>query len=426
MQILALNSTVEGTQQLAGRIKSIGDREIDSLNIKVGLATLDNYQTSVGNANILVIGIEVSHRRFEIITKSLELNPNIEIILFLSDTEYQSQSFRSDDLTKIRKILPYGCSVLDILQEFVSVHLNLKKNGVVSTGKLVTITQSKGGVGASTIAAGFAELCAQNGLKTLVWDFDIESQDLSRSLGGGVPNGTVFKDSVNGLNEFNRTAFESLLFNINDSLAVLAPPTELSVALDFINNPDCMDLIEQILSYARTSFDVIIVDTVGRISSSTGFLLHKSDANLIVIDDSVLGLASVPSFMKMIEPLIINRVGTNHFIRSGTKIKAEKISKLIAQSDKHSMLHQVLSNSCLLPALELDSAANEWPASGNTLYSIGSKHNKKVFEIYAQEMGLVESFAPISNSAMQPNYKQRHNFFQNLSEKLSERIVSLV
>src|SRR5690606_20167050 len=103
-----------------------------------------------------------------------------------------------------RKVLIDGSSPLDLLQELVGIYSDFRKQGKIREGKVIVVAHAKGGTGATTIAAALAQVCDVYRRQTLLWDLDVETRDLSRSLAVGGVTAQVVSSWVNGTREISR------------------------------------------------------------------------------------------------------------------------------------------------------------------------------------------------------------------------------
>ena len=111
--------------------------------------------------------------------------------MFVSDREYGGGAFRSAHSVGVRKVFPDSASSLDLLQELVGIHADFRKDGRTFEGRVVVIVHAKGGVGATSIAAALGEVCSDAQRRTLLWDLDVETKDLSRALAASGPEAKI-------------------------------------------------------------------------------------------------------------------------------------------------------------------------------------------------------------------------------------------
>ncbi|MCB0334032.1 MAG: hypothetical protein KDD55_11070, partial [Bdellovibrionales bacterium] len=176
------------------------------------------------------------------------------------------EAFRSSYHSRVKKVLTTDASNLDILQELVATYEDLCEQGKKLRGKSIVVTQAKGGVGASTIAAGLSQASASSGATTLLWDLDIESRDVTRALDCPAFSNVAFRRILEEKEKLSRQSFRECCYPLDTSFHILPPPNSMAACMDMIGNIECLPLVQRIFHLANATHENVIVDTAGRLS----------------------------------------------------------------------------------------------------------------------------------------------------------------
>lgn len=142
-------------------------------------------------------------------------------------------------------------------------------------GRLIAVMGASGGVGKSTVAAGFAIAAAAKGAKTLVLDGDLQFGCMHRMFDVRKP--VTFDDAA-----ADGQALERLAANVREGVpAVLAAPARMehSEALNA--------RVAEIAAAATGLFDIVVADTGASWSDAHASLMEMATCTLFVIDQRV-------------------------------------------------------------------------------------------------------------------------------------------
>jgi MinD-like ATPase involved in chromosome partitioning or flagellar assembly len=303
----------------------------------------------------------------------------------VADSAYGGAAFRQAHSVGVRKVFPDSASPLDFLQELVAIHGEFRKEGRTHEGRVVVVTHAKGGVGATSITAALAEVCSVFNRRTMLWDLDVETRDLSRSLTVNGAEAKVVSAWVNGQRDISRDSLRDALIPISSDVSVLMPPDKFAESMDLVCHADGMAIVQRITELSRALFDVVIVDTGGRMGPATGALIKNADVVLVVIDDTILGLTAVDLFLTFIKNLLGSSERLTFLVNpySGAMMGVEQIAAELEPA------HRLGDAPWRLPPIPNDPKAALWPGSGRTLYSMGQKSTRLILERVAKEIGLL-------------------------------------
>lgn len=386
MKLLIVDSTTESQAFCAKRIETFSQSDMEMLDLKVKLVNEREYADRVTEADVLVLGSGLEERAIAIARQSMSMAPWLHMIMFVSDDSYGGESFRAAHSVGVRKVFPDSAGPLDFLQELVAIHAEFRKEGRTREGRVISIAHAKGGVGATSVAAALAEVCSVYNKRTMLWDLDVETRDLSRSLTVNGTEAKVVSAWVNGSREISRESLKEALIPISSEVSVLMPPDKMAESMDLVCHTDGMGMVQRVVEIARVLFDVVIVDTGGRIGPAAGAIIRNSDVVLIVIDDTVLGLTAVDLYLSFIKTLVggVDRIVFLVNPYSGALMGVPQIAAELEPA------HHLGEQAWRLPPIPNDPKGALWPGSGRTLYSMGQKATRLALERVAREIGIIE------------------------------------
>jgi MinD-like ATPase involved in chromosome partitioning or flagellar assembly len=359
------------------------------LDLKIRLVNEKEVMDRLSEADVMIIGSGLAAEGVAIARAARKAAAWLQIIMFVTDEEYGGGAFRSAHSVGVRKVFPDGASSLDLLQELVAIHTDFKREGRTFEGRVVVVVHGKGGVGATSVAAAIGEVCSASERRTLLWDLDVETKDLSRCLAAAGPEAKIVSGWVNGSRDITRETFRDALIPIASDVSVLTAPDRFAESMDLVCHADGMEISQRIVELAKVLFDVVIIDTAGRMGPAVGGIIRQADVVLIVSDESELGLTAMDLLLTSIKPLIGGTDRLRFLIRAASDgaVDLKQISE-----DLESM-HELNESCWSLPVVPFDPKVASWPGSGNTLYSAGNKDLNRVFREIAGTLGLLEGDA---------------------------------
>ncbi|MGI6525587.1 MAG: AAA family ATPase [Bdellovibrionota bacterium] len=386
MKLLILDQTTEAQAYCAKRIESFNQSDLEMLDLQVHLVSEQDYADKLEEADVLVIGSGIGDRSTSIARQAMSQVPWLHIIMFVRDDVYGGGAFRSAHACGVRKVFPDSASPLDFLQELVAIHAEFRREGRTKEGRLIAVTHAKGGVGATSIAAALAEVCSVFHRRTMLWDLDVETRDLSRSLTVNGTEAKVVSAWVNGSRDISRQSLNDALIPISSDVSVLMPPDRMAESMDLMCHTDGMTIVQRVAELSRVLFDVIIVDTAGRMGPATGAILRAADVVLVVMDDTILGLTAVDLYLSFVKTLVGGTDGIVFVVNpySGALLGVSEIAKELEPA------HHLGDEAWRLPPIPNDPRAALWPGSGRTLYSMGQKLTRSTLETIARELNLID------------------------------------
>jgi MinD-like ATPase involved in chromosome partitioning or flagellar assembly len=420
MKLLIVDISAEAQALVAKRIDMFSQSDKEMLDLKVGLVGENDFLSRVQDADVVIIGSGLQEQAVAMSRQASSIVPWIHIIMFVTDTAYGGGAFRAAHSAGVRKVFTDSAGPLDVLQELVGIYAEFRREGRTREGRVVVVTHAKGGVGATSITAALGEVCSVFNRRTLLWDLDVESRDLSRSLSVNGVEARVVSSWVNGSRDISKDSLMDALVQISNEVSVLMPPDKMAESMDLICHTDGIQIVQRITELSRVLFDIVLIDTGGRLGPATGALIRAADVVLVVIDDTLLGLTAVDLYLKDLKTLA---GGTDRVVFAVNPYSGSMmgISQIAAELEP---AHSLGEAAWRLPAISNDPNAQMWPGSGRTLYSMGQRSTATTFEKIAKELSLVDHAGVRENvnQSRPTNYKQNSNtsWFSKLLGKKSD------
>lgn len=385
MKLLIVDRTAEGQAICARRIEAFNPSDVEMLDLRVKLVLDKDAMSQIGDAEVLVLGSGLGDDAPLIARNVRAQMPWLHVIMFVTEEAYSGGAFRAAHSAGVRKVLPDSASPLDLLQELVAIYAEFRREGRIREGRIICVTHAKGGTGATSICAALAEVCSVYHRRTMLWDLDVETRDLCRSLIVNGAEAKVVSSWVNQSREITRDSIKDALVALSEDVSVLMPPDSMAEAMDLVCHTDGYQICQRILDLARVMFDVVLIDSGGRIGPATGGLMRAADEVLIVIDDSVLGLTAVDLFLSYAKALVVGPDRLSFLVNgySGTLLLVPQIR------DELESAHRLGDRPWRLPPVPVDLKASLWPGTGNTIYTRGQRATRAALEEVAVELGLI-------------------------------------
>ncbi len=387
MKVLIVDKTAEGQSLCARRIGAFNQSDVEMLDLRVKLVRDKDYNSQLREADVLILGSGLGEDASQIARSSLIQIPWLHVVMYVTDEAYSGGAFRAAHSAGVRKVLPDSASPLDLLQELVAIYAEFRREGRIREGRAICVVHAKGGTGATTICAALAEVCSVNKRRALLWDLDVETRDLCRSLAINGTEAKVISNWVNGSAEISRDSICDALIPVSEDVSVLMPPDKMAEAMDLVCHTDGIAICQRIMDLAKSMHDVILIDTGGRIGPATGALMRAADETVIVIDDTVLGLTALDLFLNYVKSLVIGPDRISFIVNgySGNLLAVPKIEEILEP------VHSLGSRPWRLPPVPMDQKASVWPGSARTLYSMGQKATRASLEAICMELNLISN-----------------------------------
>lgn len=165
-------------------------------------------------------------------------------------------------------------------------------------GRIIAITNQKGGVGKTTTAINLSACLAEAGQQVLLVDFDPQG---NASSGLGIERGDLEKTVYDVLSE-EASIEESLVKNIQDHLDLL--PSDMNLAgaeIEFQEVEDNEKLLQNCLSKIQQNYDFIIIDCPPSLNILTINAMTAADTVLVPIQCEYYALEGLNQVLKTVD-----------------------------------------------------------------------------------------------------------------------------
>lgn len=386
MKVMIIENSSENQVKCARRIAALSERDKELLDLQLKVVTDKEYEDRIDQADVLILGSGLAESAISIARRARARFPWLNIIMYVTDQAYAEGAFRSVHTEGVRKALSDGSSPIDLLQELIAIQADFKREGRARDGRVIAVCHAKGGVGATSIVAGLAEVFSSFNRRTLLWDLDTATRDLSRSLAVTGIESRIVGEWVTGSREISRDSVRDAIVPISDDALVLMPPDGIAESIDLVCHSDGVVIAERIIEVTRSLFDVVLVDTAGQIGPATGSILRSADKVVVVLDDGLLGLTAVDLFLESVKALVGSNDKIVFLVNSFTGAYFS-VSQIASQLEPG---HELGESAWRLPPVPYEPKAALWPGTGRTLFSSGSQMLKDALTEAAIELGIVD------------------------------------
>jgi pilus assembly protein CpaE len=389
MRVLVVERTSAGQTATARSLESLDRIDKDILDLSIGLADQTIVLDRLVGCDVLLLGASLGEESMALAESAKRIAPQLEILVVLPQALYLSGTFRSVLARGARKVLSEDASSLELVQELMSIREGFRAQGRVREGRVIAVVQAKGGVGATSTCAALAEVCSNNSRRTLLWDLDIETRDLSRAAVVHGDQACLVREMFTGERELSRENLRQAAIPVSQYASVLPPPDDIAASLDFVGHVEAIDIAQAVVALARHSYDTVIIDVGSRFSPAAGAIMQAADSVVVMVDDSILGLSAAKFFAPILQS-VVGRPGSILFLCSGISISKDELARHVQEHD------DFRENSWSLPVIPFDPAASQWPGSGKTLYALGRRQTQKAFEELACALKLIDRPATLT------------------------------
>ncbi|WP_336650776.1 MULTISPECIES: ParA family protein [unclassified Leucobacter] len=197
---------------------------------------------------------------------------------------------------------------------------------------VLSVSSLKGGVGKTTVTLGLASAAFSRGLRTLVVDFDPQS-DVSTGLAVN-PDGyaTVADILENPKEKTVRAAIASSGWNEYHEGGSIDLLVGSPSAINFDGpHPSTRDIwkLEEALAVVESEYDLVLIDCAPSLNALTRTAWAASDRVLVVAEPSLFAVAATDRALRAIEE-----------IRRGVSPRLQPLGILINRTQPQSMEHQ--------------------------------------------------------------------------------------
>lgn len=319
----------------------------------------------------------------ELITSFRAYLPTTPVAIVLDNDVYATEA------VDLRRTIPLRIVPLaDIAQmaQFILESESRAPGSAVSTNRgVVTVAQLKGGVGASTIAAGLAACWARHELSTVIIDLD----DLNPQLTDWARVGTAQRKVVAELLRAGSVPSHRLdemlsgVEGFDGGLAVIGQPENYSEAFHFRADvldraPSSADFINALIPVLQEEFDVIVIDAGRSWGVSCFASLILSQHVLLITDDDGMSLRrTVDNLLRLYreseDPAEFDLAKWKIIFNAYTQ-------RLLTPNDVTTEIEEleIFPDTTSLFTIPFSERGRQWGAPGESFYDAAEDHIKEI------------------------------------------------
>ncbi len=385
MQIVIIDSIPESRALLIGRVsEAIRQTELNISVVELDRARIETFEWE--NACGCLVGPGAFEDLDEIIERVRIVFPLGHIAAVLESQTYASQAVH------LHKRLNLQIVALEDLVQIASflIDCDARKNGFGNEPKgkgVVGFCQMKGGVGCTTLAAGFAACWARHGMSVAAIDFDDVNPQLTAWARVGLVQRTVTSEFLR-TGEVPASRINEMVHpveNFEGRLVVVGQPEAYNESFHFKANvlegaPSASEFVTSLVHVLSNEFDVVVID-MGRSWGVASFATLPLCQSLMLItdDDGMSVRRTLDSFQRLRkesddqEEFNLDRwsLVLNGF--TGKLISPKEIAQEIQEMD----LFSAQSNLFTVP---FSDAGRQWGAPGQSFFDAADDHTKHVIK----------------------------------------------
>lgn len=182
-----------------------------------------------------------------------------------------------------------------------------------TTGRVVAVVGTRGGVGATTVAVNVAWMLAQEqGLRVALVDLDLFFGSCGLTL--DLESGRGFREALENPSRIDGLFIERAMVRAGDNLFVLSAEEALDYAIAF--DPSAIELL---IEHLRRDFQAVVVDLPRFAARSQTSMMVPPSSIVLVSEPSLAGMRDTQRLVKLFAngapkaelSVVLNRVGAN-------------------------------------------------------------------------------------------------------------------
>ena len=414
IDFLVVETTAEQRNKLCERLLTL-QSEISRASVTAPQISLrpaaPQEMSYVKHPDFIVLGQKFLSEDLVEIVSVRKIFPDVRIIAEVSKELSSLIIIEQMARLGVDDILTDDLSAYDFFRKIIVLG---KKEKSKSLGKLIVIDSGKGGAGATTIVAAFAEILRSAKQKVCLVDLDTESQDLSRFL----QIRPACNENLSVILESGRSiikeSIDQMIIPVDDDVhefGIIPPPlTSL-----YTDDPraTCIRVLLSVLENLDSMYDIVIIDAAGTRGCLQASLQKIADTYIFVSNPDIASIFStVQSILKAVAlgSLLEIKVLINERTHNGLPLTF------------------VASEICTRTGLKPDQVLNQsipycqnflsWPGSSAPLFSGNAKKSEAIFKSLLTHLGYRKEHEviPLKNQILQKALK-------NAKEKIKKIVI---
>jgi len=386
MRILIVDPETASRDVLYGRVeealRQIGLRRVEILAGDISALSVDYGAEPVS-------GIFLGPGCYSSVEQTVQLCkgslPNVPVGLVLDNEVYAA------DAVELRRMLTARLMALADIAQMAGFILDCETQATAIPGQrnrgIISLAQFKGGVGTSTLAAGFAACWARHGLSVALVDFDDVNPQLTdwgrvgasqrRTVSELLRSGEVPKHRINEC--------VNPVEGFDGRLVVVPQPERYQESFHFKADvlegaPSSAIFVQSLLTGLRDEFDVIVVDLGRSWGISTFATLPQSQQVLLVTDDDGMSVRRTLDTLKRMES---ESDDSDEFDLTRWNLVLNAYSgKLLSPKDLSIEIQELdlFPESSMLYTIPFSERGRQWGAPGQSFYDLAEPHIRDGFK----------------------------------------------
>jgi cellulose biosynthesis protein BcsQ len=375
MKILVIEQSKDKIQDLSNRIE-----EAARLTLLKGITVTGGTLREVGAfiPELIFVG-QFAVKEFEDIFKRLgAIFPRVPVALLLSSETYISESIELRRLLPVR-ILAQG-DIPQIAQMILDLGHGPQRGRALNKGKVISVTHSRGGVGATSFAVSAADAISRHGKSVVLVDLAVVNPDITRWSSYGILQQTAlrkfFIDGQKSGVHVNEMVKSSPFSNLNLSVVGLMESFLMSFKMH-VDSPESaastFEYIERLITVLADEFEFIVAD-LGNIWGVSALSALSMSTNVFLVTEGTR-----QSMSRSFEN--IRRISDES--EDPTEFDYRKWTLAVNGSDsgRHaSSLYQECEDSVFFSStpqiwsMPISGKGSDWCTAGYSLYAAGDKN----------------------------------------------------
>ena len=281
------------------------------------------------HADVILIGSEVSGDGYKVAEKVNVEYPEVSVIMI--EENFEEDTIHKALFAGAKDVLVYPFTPTKLVDTIYRAHEILKKKTVIhrentlkvkkqaSSGKVITVFSTKGGVGKTFIATNLAvALQKETARRTVLVDLDLDFGNAALAL--NISPKFTLSDVVDDIKNIDQDLIESYLMIHESGISVLAANARPQIT-EFIN----AEHIQIILRILQSSYDYVIVDMPARFYEPVNPAFAISDNLFIITTPEISTIRNIKSALNTLNDLnypkskvklILNRADSKGLIKT--------------------------------------------------------------------------------------------------------------
>lgn len=251
------------------------------------------------------------------------------------------------------------------------------------SGKLIVIDGVKGGVGATTIAAGLAHAAEALGQRAVVIDLS-KNGVLVQYMGAERWHSADYAAALIERLSPDRKLVERCVLAAPNGVAVLLPPAGGHEARElWVRDPRAFEFTLAVVEILRDLFDAILVDIAGTEGVLPYALQTRAEVRALVTSNDPASVDLL--YRRLTEVTEIPGAGHVQVLISMMNRNSLSREDVLDFLYAHEAFEEWM---CSVPAIPFDASGGEWIGTGNTFYTESAKGTQAVLEQALQKLML--------------------------------------